>query len=69
MFKGELPWDDIEAQNKQDRYDLIYDKKASTPIEELCSGMPGINAFLRVESNIFIRGVCNIFQSLLASQV
>jgi casein kinase I family protein HRR25 len=45
FLNGLLPWQglkgkDDKQQNKQERYDLIMQKKISTSIEELCHGLP-----------------------------
>ncbi|KAI8911861.1 kinase-like domain-containing protein [Gorgonomyces haynaldii] len=40
FLKGQLPWQGLKAVGKQEKYDLIMEKKISTPVEELCKGLP-----------------------------
>ena len=40
LAKGSLPWQGLGGNDKQEKYDLIRDKKISTPIEALCKGLP-----------------------------
>lgn len=40
FLKGKLPWQDINAAQKQDRYEAIKQLKISTPISEICSDVP-----------------------------
>lgn len=40
FLKGTLPWQGLQAKNKQDKYDRIKEKKASTTIEALTRGLP-----------------------------
>lgn len=40
LFRGELPWQGLEADNKNEKYEKIKNKKISTPIDELCKGLP-----------------------------
>jgi len=42
FLKGSLPWQGLKIDNKDDRYQKIYEKKKSTSAEELCRGYPGI---------------------------
>jgi len=49
LFKGGLPWQGMKGDNKQDKYTAIYEKKASTTLEELCSGMPSNIIFYWME--------------------
>ena len=39
-FKGNLPWQGISANNKQEKYHKIMEKKMTIPIEILCKGQP-----------------------------
>eukprot|EP00826_Nyctotherus_ovalis_P011122 TRINITY_DN12902_c0_g1_i8.p1 TRINITY_DN12902_c0_g1~~TRINITY_DN12902_c0_g1_i8.p1 ORF type:complete len:243 (+),score=56.82 TRINITY_DN12902_c0_g1_i8:505-1233(+) len=41
FLKGELPWQGLTAKNKEMKYKKIMDIKVSTPIEKLCSDIPG----------------------------
>ncbi|KRX09104.1 Protein kinase-like domain [Pseudocohnilembus persalinus] len=40
FLKGYLPWQGIKANNKQEKYNKIMEKKMSTPVEILCKGQP-----------------------------
>eukprot|EP00826_Nyctotherus_ovalis_P036602 TRINITY_DN3263_c0_g2_i3.p1 TRINITY_DN3263_c0_g2~~TRINITY_DN3263_c0_g2_i3.p1 ORF type:complete len:361 (-),score=131.68 TRINITY_DN3263_c0_g2_i3:64-1146(-) len=40
FLKGKLPWQDISANNKAEKYHKIMEKKMSIPIEHLCLGIP-----------------------------
>ena len=40
FLKGTLPWQNLKGQDKLTKYRLIAEKKISTPIENLCSGLP-----------------------------
>ena len=41
FFKGILPWHGLKANTKLQKYEKISGKKMSTPIDELCEGIPG----------------------------
>lgn len=38
--RGSLPWQNLKAANKKQKYERISEKKMSTPIEVLCKGFP-----------------------------
>jgi hypothetical protein len=38
--RGSLPWQGLKANTKQEKYDLIGQKKSSTSVDELCKGYP-----------------------------
>ncbi|EGR27909.1 kinase domain protein [Ichthyophthirius multifiliis] len=40
FLRGILPWQNLKANNKKDKYERIMEKKLSTPIEVLCKGFP-----------------------------
>lgn len=40
LLKGYLPWQGIKANNKQEKYHKIMEKKMTTPVEILCKGLP-----------------------------
>jgi hypothetical protein len=40
FLKGQLPWQNLKATNKKDKYEKIMEKKISTSIESLCKGFP-----------------------------
>jgi hypothetical protein len=42
LLKGYLPWQGIKANNKQEKYHKIMEKKMTTPVEVLCKGLPSI---------------------------
>lgn len=37
---GSLPWQDIRASNRADKDRLIYERKKTIPVAELCAGAP-----------------------------
>jgi len=48
FLRGSLPWANIEAKTKQEKYRMILEKKEQVPLEELCKGHPGaFEVFLR----------------------
>jgi len=48
FLKGELPWQNIRAKDKKEKYAKIKVKKETTTVEELCAGLPQeFNAFLK----------------------
>jgi len=40
FLRGSLPWQNMKANNKKDKYERIMEKKLSTPIDILCKGFP-----------------------------
>ncbi|KRW98107.1 Protein kinase-like domain [Pseudocohnilembus persalinus] len=40
FLRGSLPWQNLKAQNKKDKYERIMEKKLSTSIDVLCKGFP-----------------------------
>jgi hypothetical protein len=40
FLKGLLPWQNLKATNKKDKYEKIMEKKISTSIDILCKGYP-----------------------------
>jgi len=40
FIKGDLPWQNMKANNKEDKYERIIEVKLSTPIDDLCRGLP-----------------------------
>ena len=40
LFKGELPWQNIQHDNKEMRSNLIFKKKNKTSLSEICIGSP-----------------------------
>ena len=41
FLRGSLPWQGLKIDNKDDRYQRIYEKKKQTTAEDLCKGFPG----------------------------
>jgi len=39
-LRGSLPWQNMKASNKKEKYEKIMEKKLGTPIEILCKGFP-----------------------------
>ena len=40
LLRSSLPWQNLKASNKKDKYERIMEKKISTPIDVLCKGYP-----------------------------
>ena len=40
FLKGQLPWQGLQAKNKDEKYRKIKDRKSLTPIDTLCKGLP-----------------------------
>lgn len=40
FLRGSLPWQEIGADTKEEKYRKIRDAKVSTPVETLCEGLP-----------------------------
>jgi len=40
MLKGKLPWQGVQAKDKNEKYDKIKDMKLIIPMEKLCEGLP-----------------------------
>ena len=53
LLKGGLPWQGINGQTKEEKYQKIMAKKVSTSIDELCSGLP-------IEIKVFLSYVRNV---------
>jgi len=43
FLRGSLPWQGLKIDNKDDRYQKIYEKKKQTTADDLCKGFPGKN--------------------------
>jgi serine/threonine protein kinase len=41
FIRGVLPWQGLKCRKDEDHYEIIHQKKKSTPIMELCKGYPG----------------------------
>ena len=40
FLRGQLPWQGLQADTKQQKYKMIADKKERIPVESLCAGYP-----------------------------
>jgi serine/threonine protein kinase len=40
LARGSLPWMGIHAETRKEKYQMISDKKITTPVDVLCSGLP-----------------------------
>eukprot|EP00826_Nyctotherus_ovalis_P064266 TRINITY_DN9423_c0_g1_i1.p1 TRINITY_DN9423_c0_g1~~TRINITY_DN9423_c0_g1_i1.p1 ORF type:complete len:227 (-),score=47.95 TRINITY_DN9423_c0_g1_i1:157-837(-) len=40
LLRGSLPWQQLRAKTKQEKYDAIKEKKMCTAIEDLCQNLP-----------------------------
>eukprot|EP00026_Physarum_polycephalum_P004225 Phypoly_transcript_04242.p1 GENE.Phypoly_transcript_04242~~Phypoly_transcript_04242.p1 ORF type:complete len:542 (+),score=95.88 Phypoly_transcript_04242:44-1669(+) len=40
FIRGSLPWQGLKARTRPEKYELIVNKKMSTPVETLCRGFP-----------------------------
>lgn len=40
FLKGQLPWQNLKLNNKQDKCKKIMEKKMQTPVDTLCKGLP-----------------------------
>jgi len=53
FLRGSLPWSGLDARTKQEKYTKIYEKKLSTPLDELCHGYPeGFQIYLQYSRNL-----------------
>lgn len=55
LLKGYLPWQGIKANNKQEKYHKIMEKKMTTPVEILCKGLPSKERCQKQIINLFSR--------------
>lgn len=46
LRNGKLPWQDLEAESKSEKYQKIFEAKSSTSIDTLCSGLPSELKFI-----------------------
>ncbi|KFB41324.1 hypothetical protein ZHAS_00008806 [Anopheles sinensis] len=40
LLRGSLPWQGVRASSRPQKYERIHEMKLSTPIEQLCHGLP-----------------------------
>eukprot|EP00826_Nyctotherus_ovalis_P013872 TRINITY_DN1380_c0_g5_i3.p1 TRINITY_DN1380_c0_g5~~TRINITY_DN1380_c0_g5_i3.p1 ORF type:complete len:284 (-),score=73.52 TRINITY_DN1380_c0_g5_i3:119-970(-) len=53
LLKGVLPWQNVLAATKKEKYDKIRQKKVSLSLERLCSGLPAeFQAYLNYTRNM-----------------
>jgi len=53
FLRGSLPWQNLRANTKKEKYDKIMEKKLGTPIETLCKGFPTeFNAYMAYCRNL-----------------
>lgn len=53
LLKGELPWQGLKIERKEERYKKIYEKKKNTTEEKLCEGLPEeFQTYLKYIKNI-----------------
>jgi len=73
FLKGKLPWQDIKAKNKEERYKNIQQKKSKISIDSLCQDLP--NEFadllkyvksLKFEARPIYYKFYNSFQSIIS---
>ena len=54
FFHGQLPWQNMDAKNKKEKYEKILEKKILTTPEELCHGIPvQIMTILKYIRNVY----------------
>lgn len=41
FMRGSLPWQDLSAGNRADKFKKIMESKINTPVDELCKGFDG----------------------------
>jgi len=42
FLQGGLPWQQLQTENKDEKYKKIMEAKKATPLEELCKGLPEV---------------------------
>jgi hypothetical protein len=40
FFLGQLPWQNMDAKDKKEKYEKILEKKLMTPVSSLCKDLP-----------------------------
>ncbi|KAI8639681.1 kinase-like domain-containing protein [Parasitella parasitica] len=40
FYRGSLPWQGLKAKTKKQKYDMISNRKLTTPLDKLCKDMP-----------------------------
>lgn len=51
-MKGYLPWQNLKANGRRDKYEKIFDVKLGTPPEIVCNGLPETIKDLLVYSRV-----------------
>lgn len=44
FLQGQLPWQQLQAETKEEKYQKIMEAKKAIPIDELCAGLPEVFA-------------------------
>ena len=59
FLKGSLPWQNIKAKSKKEKYDMIKEMKRNFNVNEFCNDVPGFPYFFCEERsrNLKNRGV------------
>ena len=67
FLKGALPWQDIVAATKEQKYNLILQIKMNTSIEKLCEGVPSeVMGYFRYVKNLgFDERIASVTRSQL----
>lgn len=42
FLKGSLPWQNIKAKSKKEKYDMIKEMKRNFNVNEFCNDVPGL---------------------------
>lgn len=53
FLRGELPWQNMKADNKKEKYFKIGEKKESLDFNTLKQEIPGIRSFLCIKNALF----------------
>lgn len=60
LAKGSLPWQNLPAKNKEEKYEKILDIKRKTTIEELCHNLPKkFNDYFNYVKNLAFKATPN----------
>ena len=52
FLKGVLPWQGLQGNTSEEKYQMIYEKKVNTTNEELCTDLPGKKTICYIEMQI-----------------
>lgn len=70
FLRGILPWQNMKATTAKAKYDLIKNKKMTTPLEQLCKDFPSeLSSFISYSRNLKFdeKPDYNLLRSLLKS--